>query len=296
MGIAAPVRAQEYIIGIDDVLQISVWMRPELERTVTVGAQGTIVLPPIGEIKAAGLSPKQLADQLSDRLSSYLRQTTSVTVAVTQFMSRSINVTGAVARPGRYGFEKIPGMLDVLAQAGGGTPGADLSRVQILRREGTALQTLTANVYDALDRGTSEGLPELKPGDVVVVPGSQDGASGPITPDAVGIMGEVGRAGYYTVGDGMDIWMALALAGGPTERADMSRIRVLRRDAKEGAVVEVDLAQTLRHGNVSPFLVKPGDVVYIKPRGQTWLGFLAFLAFARDVLGIAILIAAVNSP
>ena len=283
---AAEAQQDEYVLGTDDVLAISVWMHPELERTVTVDARGNIVLPPIGEVKAAGLTAKQLADRISDRVSSYLRQTTTVTVSVTQFLSHSVYVSGAVARPGRYGFDQIPGLLDVLSQAGGALPTADLSRVQVLRREGATLRGLPADLTTALQMGTEEGLPRLLPGDAIVVPASAPG--GALTSDAVGVLGEVGRPGLYSVGAGQDLWMLLAQAGGPTGRSNLSAIRVLSAGQPDArSAVTVNLQETLQRGNRSPFIVKPGDIVYLTPRGAgLWGGFLTMMAVTRDVVGV----------
>src|SRR5260221_13740820 len=74
-GATAPAPSADYMIGPEDVLQVSVWMHPELERSVTVDTKGNITFAPIGEIKAAGYSAKALSDRVSDRLSTYLRQT-----------------------------------------------------------------------------------------------------------------------------------------------------------------------------------------------------------------------------
>ena len=62
---ALPVRAQEYTLGAEDVLQISVWLHPELEKTVAIGPDGALIFAPAGEIKAAGLTARQLADRLA---------------------------------------------------------------------------------------------------------------------------------------------------------------------------------------------------------------------------------------
>jgi polysaccharide export outer membrane protein len=121
---ATVARAEEYVLGPEDVVSISVWMHPELERTAAIGADSTLVLPPIGSVKAAGLTTKQLGDRIADRLSSYLRQSTTVTVSVKDYLSRSVYVSGAVAKPGRYGFERVPTIVDVINQAGGAIPGA----------------------------------------------------------------------------------------------------------------------------------------------------------------------------
>lgn len=283
----APARAfaqDEYVIGPEDVLSISVWLHPELERTVTVNSEGKITLPPVGEVDAGGLTIKQLQSRLGDRLSTYLRQTTTVTVTVTQYMSNSVFVAGAVARPGRYGFEKIPGLIDVINQAGGGLPNADLGRIQIVRREGAGRKIINADLDKALMEGDLSGLPTLQAGDVITVPLSA-AAVGKFSPDAVGVLGEVQHPGLYPVGEGQDLWMALALAGGPTGRSNLSSIRVLTRSQDRSTAVIVNLQETLQRGNRSPYMVKPGDIVFVAAKGANpWTVFTALLAVTRDVV------------
>ncbi|MBI5709106.1 MAG: polysaccharide biosynthesis/export family protein [Candidatus Eisenbacteria bacterium] len=294
--VAAPLRAEEYTIGPEDVLQVSVWMHPELERTLPVGTDGEITFPPLGQVKAAGQTPTQLAVRLGDRLSTYLRQTTTVTVAVTQYLSRSVYVSGAVARPGRYGFDTIPGLVDVLNQAGGPTPGADLSQVQLLRREGGARKPITVDVARALGAGSDAGLPELKSGDSILVPGGAGAGAAPAPGGSAGVLGEVNKPGLYAVGAGQDLWTVLAAAGGLTGRGNLADVRVLSRQRdSSSAVVSVDLREELRHGSRSPFVVRAGDVVVVTPTGGSvigrgWAGFTQVMAISRDVLN-AVLIA-----
>ena len=285
--------SSDYVIGTEDVLSISVWMHPELERTVTVDARGNVIFPPLGEIKAAGSTPKQLAERLGDRLSTYLRQTATVTVTVTQFMSRSVLVSGAVAKPGRYGFERIPSLLDVLEQAGGALPNADLSRVLITRREKGALKSLTADVSRAMQEGSEARLPPLQPGDVVVVQAAAAGTA--LTADAAAVLGEVQRPGLYPVGSGQDLWMVLAQAGGPGGRGNLSTIKVVTSSGDASTAVTVNLSETLSRGNRRPYLVKPGDIVYVNPRGNAWNAFVTFLGVTRDVVGLVALTQALNN-
>jgi polysaccharide export outer membrane protein len=286
-------RAADYVIGSDDVLQISVWMHPELERTVTVDADGNVIFPPLGEIKAMGQTPKQLSEKLGDRLSTYLRQTANVTVTVTQFLSRSVLVSGAVGRPGRYGFERMPGLLDVIQQAGGALSSADLSRVQVLRRDKGVLRTLSADVSKAMQEGSETNLPTLQVGDVVVVPAA--GPSGGVSADASAVLGEVQRPGLYPVGTGQDLWMLLAQAGGPTGRGNLSKIRVVTRDGAASAALTVDLQETLLKGNRAPYIVKPGDIVFLYSKGSAWSAFLQFLGVTRDVVGLVAITQALNN-
>ncbi len=290
----APMRAgaEEYVIGAEDVLQISVWMHPELERAVTVRADGSIVLPPIGEVRAAGQTPTQLGARLQDRLSTYLRQTTTVTVSVTQYLSQSVYVSGAVAKPGRYGFERLPSVLDVVNQAGGATTGADLTQVQIVRREGDNPKPLVVDVARALREGSAAGLPALKPGDSIVVPA--EAGPGASTGETAGVLGEVNRPGLYPVGAGLDVWTLLAAAGGYTSRANLGDVRVIvkQKDAS-ASIFSVNLKDQLGRGARDPYVVHSGDVVVVGGRGgfgTVWGGFTQVLGLGLQVANIFALV------
>jgi polysaccharide export outer membrane protein len=289
--VATQVRAEEYVLGPEDVIQISVWMHPELEKTLSVSADGTITFAPIGEVKAGGLTPSQLADRLGDRLSTYLRQTTTVTVTVTQFLSRSIFISGAVAKPGRYGFEKIPSLVDAINQAGGAVPGADLTQVQIIRREGDRRRTFTVDVGSAMRDGVGTNLPALRPGDTIVISAGLGGAVAP--GDASGVIGEVNKPGLYPVGSGQDLWTLLAAAGGLTQRGNLSDVRVIQKQQGGQAVVMVNLRDQLQHGTRTPLIVHSGDVVVVAPSGasglgRAWTGFTQVLTVSRDLLNLVL--------
>jgi len=292
---AAPVRAEDYILGPDDVIAISVWLHPELERTVAVSATGSIVFPPVGEVTAAGLTPKQLGERLADKVTSYLRQAATVTVTVRDFLSHSIFVTGAVARPGRYGFEHIPSVIDVLSAAGGALTGSDLSRVQVVRQDGDQRHTLIADVASVLRDGSVQNLPKLKAGDTVMVPALQGGTVAAGT-DGASVLGEVGRPGIYPAAGGQDLWAILATAGGLTARADLKNIKIVTHERDATAIIQVDLANTLKRAPHMPMVIKPGDVVYVPSTaastyGQAVTAFAASLQVALAVLNVAVLVA-----
>jgi polysaccharide export outer membrane protein len=284
----------DYQIGVEDVLQISVYTHPELERTVTVDANGTITLPPIGAIKAVGLSPRQLGDQIGDKLSTYLHLTTAVTVTVTQYMSRSVYVTGAVAKPGRYGFENIPSLPDAIGQAGGAVIGSDLSRVQVVRTEGTQRKTLYADVARVLRDGDTSQLPGLKPGDTIVVPQGIGAAA--YAGEGVGgaVIGEVQHPGIYPVGNGQDLWTVLAGAGGVTSNADLRNVRILTRQGEGYNALRLDLRAILDNGSRSGLTVKDGDVVYVPSNqnsgiSRATLAVITVLGVTRDVFNVLVL-------
>jgi polysaccharide export outer membrane protein len=283
-------RAEEYVLGPEDVLQISVWLHPELDKSLAIGPDGSLTFPPAGEVKAAGLTPKQLGDRLGDRLSTYLRQTTTVTVTVTNYLSRSVYVVGAVQRPGRYGFQTLPTLVDLISQAGGAQPGADLSRVQIIRKEGEARRVITADVSSALRDGIGTDLPALKAGDTVVLNSASGGAYTGSPGDAIAVLGEVLKPGLYPAGSGIDLWMLLAQAGGFTPRANLRLVRLVTPAASGSQVRTVDLKSASEHSGQPTVLVKPGDVVFVSPSASSgaWVAFTQTLAISRDILNIAL--------
>jgi polysaccharide biosynthesis/export protein len=295
---AGPVFAQAapdskgYVIGPDDVVSISVWLHPELERTVKVRTDGSITFPPIGDVQAGGLTPDGLGARIADRLSTYLRQTSTVTVLVTEYASNSVVVTGAVAAPGRFGFETLPPLLDVIDRAGGATPNADLARVQILRRDGAARRIINVDVALALQQGSAAGLPPLKAGDTIVVPATSNGSLPPGT--GVSVLGQVTRPGVYGVGDGQDLWAVLAASGGLTLEGDLARIRILRQQNQAQTVATLNLKDVLHSGGGAPYLVYSGDVVFVERSGQTFWGrtgrgFNTLLGVTRDVMNVVVL-------
>lgn len=291
--LARPAAAEDYVLGAEDVISVSVWLHPELERTVTISADGNITLPPVGELKAAGLTTKQLGERIGDRMSAYLRQTTTVTVTVTRFMRRSVYVSGSVASPGRYGFERIPSIVEVLGAAGGALTGARLDDVQVVRNENGVRRAMSADVASAMRDGDTSRLPELKPGDMVIVTGvvqGNAGGGGSITSGA-GVIGQVGHPGIIAVGEGADLWAVLAAAGGTTMQADLRNVRILTRSETGISVTTYDLQTVLEKGSRRPVTVKTGDIVVVMPRGQSlWGGVSQILGASLSVLNVLVLI------
>src|SRR5271156_4757079 len=124
-----------YIIGAQDVLDISVWKEPEISRLVPVRPDGKISLPLLNDVQAAGLTPMELAAVISDGLKKYINNP-QVTVSVSTINSRRVYVTGEVTKPGA--FPMLPNMtvLQALTSAGGFTQFARIKSIYILRTEG----------------------------------------------------------------------------------------------------------------------------------------------------------------
>jgi polysaccharide export outer membrane protein len=272
----------EYVIGVEDVLDISVWQQPELSTQVTVAADGTITVPPIGSIPALGRTPSQLAQALARGLAAYNPRISQVAVNIVEFNSQRVYVMGQVNNPGRYSFPTIPDLVTVLSEAGGPTETALLSEVMIIGAEaGAERQVVDLERY--LRDADPGALPPLKTGDKIFVP--QSGPPQSYGRDVISVCGEVVSPGIYNAHGQTHLLEAVLLAGGPTDRADLGKVTILRRDITRQRVTSVSLAQYLRDGAPhSSLILDPGDTAIIGSKSRfwpnLWTGF-------REILGVA---------
>jgi polysaccharide biosynthesis/export protein len=159
-----------YTIGADDVLAINVWKEPDLSRSVPVRSDGKISLPLIGELQAAGNTPKQLEQDIAKKLTSYVSEP-EVTVIVQEIKSRKFNVLGMVARPGSFPITHTMTVLDAIALAGGFRDFAKQKSIYVLRAKADGTQVrLPFNYKDVVKGKNPEQNVKLEPGDTVVVP------------------------------------------------------------------------------------------------------------------------------
>jgi polysaccharide export outer membrane protein len=160
--------SDDYVIGADDTLRISVWKEPDLTETLPVRPDGKISMPLLNDIPAAGLTPLQLKDSITEKLKKFVADP-RVTVVVTAMNSRRIFVTGEVAHTGPMTLLPHMTMLQALAQAGF-TQFANLKTIYLLRTENGKQEKYPFNYKDVIKGNHPEQNIALKPGDTVVVP------------------------------------------------------------------------------------------------------------------------------
>ena len=169
---ASPKQAHDnsYIIGNDDELAINVWKEVDLTRTVPVRSDGKISLPLVGEIQAAGQTPRELEIAIGSRLKSYVTDP-EVTVIVQQVNSRKFNILGEVNKPGAYSLAVPTTIVDAIATAGGFRDFAKKKGVYILRQDAHgSVQRIHFNYAEFLKGKHPEQNIYLEPHDTVIVP------------------------------------------------------------------------------------------------------------------------------
>ncbi len=161
--------SSDYVIGSEDILYIHVWNEGTLTRTVPVRMDGNISLPLIDEVQAAGLTPLQLKEVLTEKLKKVL-DSPNVSVIVMEANSYKVYVSGEVKSPGIFRLRSETSLMHVIIMAGGFTEWADQKRILIIRKiDGKEKRTIVN--YKKIVRGEDSGSNIfLKAGDIIIVP------------------------------------------------------------------------------------------------------------------------------
>lgn len=252
---APGISAKEYVIGVGDVLYISVLDNKELDSAVIVRPDSKITFPLIGDIQAAGLTASELATSITGELEKKVKKPT-VTVSLREVGSYRIYVLGKVVKPGVYNSRSEITLLQALSMAGGITEGTDLSVAYIVRGN----ERIPVNLVKLLREVDITHNTPLMPEDVIVIPDI------PKLKNLIVVMGEVNKPGVYPLNkdEEMSPLQAIALAGGFTQFAASSRVTVIRDESGKKSTLKVDVKDLIKNPGTSKGLIlKPGDTVIV---------------------------------
>jgi polysaccharide export outer membrane protein len=283
----------DYILGADD--QISLWT-PEAEelngKLLRVDGNGSITLPLVGTIKAAGLSASQTAAEISKRLEKYYLKP-QVVVSVSEYRSQPVSVIGAVNTPGVHQVQGRKTLIEMLSMAGG-TKAEAGPRVIVTRQaewgplpvEGAT--TDPSGAYSTaeidLEAVTSAQRPQdniaIKPNDVISVP----------TAPLVYVLGDVQRPGGFVLSkrSGLSVLKALSMAGGIKSTAAAGKSAIIHMD-ESGPQERTKLnVNDVLSGKVSDMELMPDDILYVPDSKPKKAGFRIAEAAIQAMTGVAI--------
>jgi polysaccharide export outer membrane protein len=253
-----------YRIGSGDILRIAVFGHDDLNQTVVVQPDGTVVFPLIGAVAAAEATPRELESRISQKLGKGLIRDAQVSVLVQEYRSKVVYVVGQVARPGTYPLAGDVRLVEVLARAGPLSPNAG-SEVSIVRpprpvdrpvlptevanRPGAPTGAAVAKVMRVdlgeIQAGNLAQNLALEPNDTVFVPAAAQ----------IFVTGEVRNPGAFAWSHGLTARQAVSLAGGFTQDAS-NKAQVVRTVEGRPKPVKIALDDPLH----------PGDTVLIKAK------------------------------
>ncbi len=244
---APSVSSAEYAAGPQDVLEITVFGEADMSGKFPIEADGTFNFPLIGRVQGGGLTLRAIERELHDRLADGYLQNPQVAVAVGQFRSQRIFIVGEVARPGTYPLTAQMTVIEALATAGSVSTSA-AGHVVILRGSRTADEAREPGAptevlqidLGALQTGSLAQNAVMRDGDVVVVPRAE----------SIYVLGQVRSPGAYVMEKReTTVLQALALAGGVTDRASMSRIRIIRMVNGTKSEIKAGVNDSVRAGD-----------------------------------------------
>ena len=267
---------QDYRIGFDDVLDVSVFEAQELNREVRVSSAGEISLPLLDSVHVAGLTPREVELVLQELLRRKYMKDPHVSVFVREMQSHPVSVLGAVRRPGVFQVRGSKTLLEILSLAEGL---ADDAGETVIIMRGAGLQNparsdseeiaaaknandfqtgniVQVNLKNLLDSSDVHQNPMVNPGDIVKV----------LRAGIVYVVGEVQRPGGFTMksNEKISVLQAIALSGGLTRTASKGSARIIRTDEQSGerAQTPIDLSKILAGKAPDPIL-EPKDIVFI---------------------------------
>lgn len=270
---------EEYRIGIDDVLDVSVYRESELSRTQHVRPDGKILLPLVGDIMAYGKTPAELNDEITVRLSRYLTKP-RVTVVIVEYRSKKVLILGEVRAPGLLRLSANIPLLEAISLAGGVMENADL-RGAMLIRDG---RIVPLSFHRLLKGGDMRQNIILQSGDAIFIPSNAD--------NKVFIVGQVNRPGILRITDQLSILEAITAAGGIRAGigdAGKHKVILIRGGLGEPQMLEVDIDRILKKGDLSENIyLSRGDIVYVPKSLMTHIDTV--LAHINRLLTTAVLL------
>ncbi len=238
---AAPASPADYRIGAGDVLRIAVFEDPRLGGEYTVGSEGEIIFPLLGEVGVRSRTIGEIQERLKQLLEADYLHHAHVTVTVSAYRSKKVQIQGMVRMPGIYYLEGPTRIFDLLSRAQGllQAPG-EIRAGQIARVVRSGGTTLNVDLHELLVLGNDELNLELEDGDVVYV----------LRTEEVHVIGEVKRPGSLPYEDGMTVLKALSLAGGATKRGAVKNALVRRIQDGEEVQVKVSVEDLLQPDDI----------------------------------------------
>jgi len=261
----------EYKIGRDDLIDVSVFEVPDLSGAGRVSASGIISLPLVGTIEAAGKTTQEIEKVVEDALRANYVNDPHVTVFVREYASQPVSVLGAVKLPGIYQIKGQKFLLDMLAMAQGLDTINAGRIIQVIRRQQESAdgpQTITVDAEDLFQNGKTELNIPIKAGDVINV----------LQAGSIFVVGEVMRPGEFVLHQGRSVTagQAVAWGGGVTRNAKKKEAVIIRvhRDApREEIPVNIE---KIYEASIDDVPLLPNDILFV-PASKVRAGMLRAL-------------------
>jgi len=248
-----PAAAKEYVIGVADVIAISVLDNRDLDAVVSVNPGGKIALPLVGELQAAGLTAAELTQRLTREYAKTVKSPV-VTVSLREVNSYRFYFVGRVARPGMYTSRSEVTLLQAISIAGGIVDGADLPQAYVARGK----ERVPVDFVRLMRQGDLTQNITLNPDDTIVLPDNPQ--------HVIYVMGEVRTPGMlvFVKERGWTATKAVAAVGGFTQYASRGRSYIIREAGERKITIPIDFNDLMKNPELGKDIpLSPGDILVV---------------------------------
>jgi len=245
--------AKEYIIGVADVVAVTVLDNRELDTVASVNPGGKIALPLVGELQAAGLTAAELAQRLTNEYAKKVKSP-QVTVSLREINSYRFYFVGKVARPGMYTSRSEVTLLQAISMAGGILEGVDLAQAYVARGQ----QRVPVDFVRLMRGNDLTQNITLNPDDTIVLPDNPQ--------HVIYVMGEVKQPGMlpFVKERNWTATKAVAAVGGFTQYAARSRSYLIREEGGRKITIPIDFNDLMKNPEAGKDVpLSAGDIVVI---------------------------------
>ncbi len=244
---------EDYIIGEGDTLFVSVWGNEKLSLSVKVRPDGKITIPALGEVLAAGLTPKELQDLLTEDLKNLVKSPV-VTVIVEEINNNKVYVFGGGVDAGVFPLNGKTTLLQLLSQIEGVNK-ADLRKAYVLRKG----EKINEDFYGLFIKGDTKEDVLIKANDLIFIPAFED--------KNIYVVGAVNDPMAIEYREGLKVMEAILEAGGFTKFASKNSTVIFRKDGEKKTSIRVKLKDLIKDGDLKQnVILERGDYIVVKER------------------------------
>ena len=245
--------AKDYLIGVADVIAVSVLDNRELDAVATVNPGGKIALPLVGEVQASGLTAAELTQRLTDEYAKKVKSPV-VTVSLREVNSYRFYFVGKVAKPGMYASRSEVTLLQAISIAGGILDGADLAQAYVARGK----DRVPVDFVRLMRQGDLTQNITLNADDTIVLPDNPQ--------HVIYVMGEVKLPGMlpFVKERNWTATKAVAAVGGFTQFAGKGRSYIIREDGGRKLMIPIDFNDLMKNPEAGKDVpLSAGDILVV---------------------------------
>lgn len=251
---ALAARNASHVLNPGDVIEVNIFREKDLQAKVRVSSKGSVTLHLLGAVSVAGLSIDEAAEKISRLYNEFLVDP-QVRLYLLEASSKRFSILGEINKPGSYEipFQDQMNLLEAIAMAGGKKTSASMSTVKVFRKTRGGEEKVIS-----VDAGSNEAASvTIFPGDVISVPHGKR---------MFAILGQVKKPGYYEIpyeGD-IDVRNVVAMAGGFTNYADLSKIKIIRTIAGQEKIFRININKAQKDAKDAKIKIQPDDVISVE--------------------------------